>query len=212
MNAKHSLSDRDLSTMTASCSVCGPVGIRAAGNGYQCSVKKAAGHQSWAKANPEKAAANRRARSDHRLSGRDPQARRAVCSVCGPVDMTPWGRGFACSKLAASRRTVQEKAPTGHCSECRIIDERLVWLRADGSCPACSSRDDRWSHIPAERRDPGGRQAADLDWLGLEVDEDEPYGTGFSFSGDPEAYTVPERESAVPGWKTLGSDRPWNEV
>lgn len=211
--AKHSLTDRDTSTMTATCSVCGPVGIRTSGTGYQCSVKKAAAHQQWAKGNPEKAAANRRSRSDHRLSGKDTEARKAVCSVCGPVALTPWGRGFACANLAASRRTVQEKAPSGFCRECQIIDDKLVWLKADGVCPSCSDTEDRWSHIPAERRDPGGRQAADLDWLGLEVDEDEQYGTGFSLSDDPEAYSIPEEESAVYGWKTLGHpSKPWNEV
>jgi hypothetical protein len=216
MDPRHSLSGKNTENLTGVCSVCGPVAIRRSGTGYQCANKKAQSHKAWASANPEQAAANRRHRSQHVLADRDRQNMTATCSKCGPVKLTPWGRGVICATLAASRRTVQEKSSQGTCRECWIIDGSKVWLTAAG-CPACLAWAPSLEPRPAERRDIGGREVTELTRLGFyqyDDDEahDEPYGSGFSIVQDRDDHEVPDYETAVPGWRTLGSKRPWNEV
>lgn len=227
MDERHSLSGKNIENLTGVCSVCGPVAIRRSGTGYQCATKKAQSHKAWVSANPEQAAANRRHRSQHVLADRDRQNMTATCSKCGPVKLTPWGRGVICANLAATRRTVQEKSSQGTCRECWIIDGSKVWLSADGTCPACKAWDgSSWSDV--------GRGAGHDDYVGTApprptrtngwLDEvtrlglpwtDEPYRSGFTIThplaregGDP----MPDYETAIPGWKTLGSKKPWNEV
>lgn len=214
--ARHRLTNKNLSTLTGECSVCGLVAIRKSGTGFQCAVKKSQSKRDWAKANPEAAAANRRQRSSHVLSQRDRENMTAECGKCGPVKLVPWGRGVICGNLAASRRSVQEKSSRGTCRECWVIEERKVWLAADGSCPACAAWDPSLEKRPAERRDPGGREARELMHLEFyrhEGTTPEPYRSGFSIVGDAvDPYGVDDYESAVPRWRTLGSTRPWNEV
>lgn len=215
-NVRHRLTEKDVETLTANCSVCGFVAIRKSGTGYQCAIKKAQSHSTWASANPEKAAVNRRHRSEHLLTNKDRDNMTARCQKCGDVKLVPWGRGVVCGNLAAIRRNVQEASSQGACRECWIIDGSKVWLSADGTCPACKAWDARNEPRPAERRDPGRRSEADLRFIGYDPEFDggeaEPYGAGFSIVGDVDPYEIPEYESAVRGWKTLGSGKPWNEV
>ena len=197
---RHSLKNKDLATLTGECSVCGFVAIRKSGNGYQCAVKKAEAHRSWTQRNPEKAASNRQQRSDHQLYNRDYRALTADCSACNrEVDLVMFGAGYACGVRARELRSVQQETLAGQwCRECQIIDGYRVRLTADG-CPRCN--DPRLSDLGASLRDAehNGNRAADQGVpAGFHVERE-----GF------DAYAMPEYESAVPGWKTLGSDRPW---
>lgn len=203
----HRLSEKDTGTLTATCSVCGLVAIRKSGTGYQCAVKKAATHKSWASRNPDKAAANRQASSEHRIFDRDYVALTAKCSVCGPVDLLPYGRGYACGNRARELRSVQEDGVQRHCSTCWMESSgargrRRVYLLADGTCPRCD--DDRALDTGAALRD---LEHAMTRGAGGTV----PAGFHVVHEGfDP--YAVDDYESAVPGWRVLGSDRPWNEA
>ena len=205
---RHRLTNRDETTLTAECSVCGFVSIRRAGNGFQCSVKKAESHRTWAKANPQKASDNRRLKSDHSLLNRDYKSLTARCSKCDQtVDLIMYGAGYACGVRARELRSVQQATNVGgRCRECVIIDgpANAPRLRADGSCPRCAEGPDRYvaSHVPAERRQRDNGLAAEYEGAGFTIvyDDDDPH-------------AMPERESAVPGWKTIGSTtRRWDEV
>ena len=200
----HRLVKKDLTTLTGECSECGFVAIAKAGNGFQCGEKKKASQREWRERNPAAAKANRALRSDHELFNRDYVKLSASCAVCGPVDMTPWGRGYACATRAAELRTTQEAAPAKPCVECWIIDGDRVYL-VGGECPRCKEGVDRYvpNHVPRERRDHGG-QAARL--------AEEFEGSGFTVYDEDPGADMPGFESAVPGWRTVGSERPWNEV
>lgn len=199
----HRLLKKDPQTNTGECSVCGLVAIRKNGAGFICAVKKAQAQKAWRERNPEKAAANRRLKSDHSLFNRDYLKLTAECVKCGPVTMTAWGRGYTCGSRAAELRSVQESAPAEACRECWLIDGSKVFKRG-GLCPRCS--DPRLSDTGAALRDAEHR-ADDMDGTpdGFHTVDLETY--------DP--YAMPEDESAVPGWgrsRVLGSERPWNEV
>ena len=196
----HRLVKKDLTTLTGECSVCGFVAIAKAGRGFMCGEKKKSAQKAWRENNPEKAAANRRLRSDHELFNRDYVKLTAECAVCGSVSMTPWGRGYACSTRAAELRTVQESKPTAACRECWIIDGDRVYM-TDGVCPRCS--DPRLYDTGASMKD-AERRAGELDGL--------PSGMTVVDLASDDPYAVPNFESAVPGWRTVGSERPWNQV
>lgn len=200
---RHRLTDRDTATLTANCSVCGFVAIRKAGNGFQCAVKKAETHRAWAKANPAKVSANRQSRSEHNLSARDYKRLLAWCSKCeSTVDLTMWGSGYTCGVRARELRSLQQETLAGQwCRECQIIDGAKVRLRADG-CPRCN--DPRLSDLGASTKDTehnmrhGYRDAVPAGFH-VERESFDPYGDlGY--------------ESAVQGWKTIGSERRWDEV
>lgn len=194
----HRLSGRDEKTLTATCSVCGPVGIAKAGNGFQCEIKKRAGQRAWRQQNPERSTADRRRRSGHELTSHDYLKLTAWCVQCEDhVDLVAWGRGYACGVRARELRTVQQEAPARPCRDCLVLDGDKVYP-VDGSCPRCTdpARYDTGLALKyAEAR------ASDLD--GLEA--------GFmvvDITGDP-CEMADDYESAVPGWKTIGSSRPW---
>lgn len=196
----HRLLNKDLTTMTGECSVCGFIGVAKSGRGFMCGEKKKAVTSNWRERNPEKAAANRRQRSDHELFRRDYLKLTAECAKCGPVGMTPWGRGYSCSNRASELRAVQESKPAQACRECWIVDGDRVYP-VGGVCPRCA--DGRQSRLGSALRDAEHR-ASGLDGVPpgfMTVDLD---------SLDP--YDVPEYESAVPGWRTVGTERPWMEV
>lgn len=184
----HRLLKKDVSTLTAECSECGLVAIRKAGNGFQCATKKALSHKAWANRNPEKAAANRRQKSEHALFARDYVKLTAECVRCGPVQMVAYGRGYTCGNRSRELRTNEQPEPQRYCPDCMALDGDRVWLRANGSCPRCTD-----NTLPVYREDDASYQ-----------------GAGFSihYSDDYEDDYL----SAVPGWRVIGSERPWNEV
>lgn len=195
----HRLLSKDPQTRTGNCSECGLVAIAKAGNGFQCGEKAKARLKAWRAANPEKAAANRRRQSDHELFARDYVALTAKCVKCGPVGMTAWGRGYACATRAGELRSHQETSPSKPCQECWILDGSKVYP-ADGQCPRCADR--RLYDTGAQLRD------AEASRLEREV----PDGFLVVDLAHDDPYEIPEYESAVPGWRTVGSSRPWNEV
>ncbi len=169
-------------------------------------MKKAETQKSWAARNPTKAAANRRVRSEHELFNRDYPNLVAQCRACDrEVDMVMYGAGYACGVRARELRTVQQDATVGaRCRECSIIDGPATAPRLDasGRCPRCDEGADRYDprHVPAERRVRDGLYG-------------EYENAGFTVgTGDEDPYAMAEVESAVRGWKTLGSHRPWHEV
>jgi hypothetical protein len=201
----HHLVEKDPSTMTGNCSVCGFVGIAKSGRGFMCGEKKKAAQKAWRAKNPERSAADRRRRSDHELFAHDYVANTATCMKCGPVAMTPWGRGNACAKRAAELRTVQEAQRQEACRECWIIDEARVYPE-NGACPRCT--DPRRLDTGSALRDAEYR-ASNLDGLapGFMTVDLEHF----------DAEYVSDDDSVVPGWnrrsgRVLGSSRPWNEV
>lgn len=196
----HRLLEKDPQTQTGKCSECGLVAIAKSGRGFMCGEKKKAVTAAWRARHPERARANRRQRSDHELFGRDYVKLTAECTQCGPVGMTPWGRGYACSVRAGQLRQVQESKPIEACRECWILDGDKVYP-VNGACPRCS--DPRRNDVGSALRDAEYR-ADDLDGLA----------PGFSVVDleHDSAYDMPANESVVAGWKTVGSDRPWNEV
>jgi hypothetical protein len=115
--------------------------------------------------------------------------------------MTAWGRGYACATRAEELRAVQQQKPVEPCRECWILDASRVYL-VDGRCPRCA--DPRQYDTGAQLRDAESR-AQDLDGV--------PDGFGVVDLEHDDAYDMPLVESAVPGWRTIGSaDRAWNEV
>jgi hypothetical protein len=197
----HRLLKKDPDTRTGECSVCGLVAIRKAGNGFMCGEKKKATQKAWREKNPEKAATNRRQRSPHALFNRDYVHMTAECVRCGPVQMAPYGRGYACGVRAQQIRDGQEVGPQRPCRECWVMDGDKVWLRGDGKCARCEDR--RQYDTGAALRDAEHR-ADQLDGV--------PAGFSVVDISVDDPYDMPEFESAVPGWRTVGSDRPWNEV
>lgn len=196
----HRLVKKDLTTLTGECSVCGFVAIARAGNGFQCVEKKKSSQRAWREKNPAKSKADRRRRSEHELFDRDYVKLTAKCVQCGPVSMTAWGRGYACATRAAELRTTQEARPVQACRECWVLDGSRVYP-TDGVCPRCS--DPRLYDTGSALAD-AERRAGELEGLGS--------GMSVVDLAHDDAYEVPEFESAVPGWKTVGSSRPWNEV
>lgn len=196
----HSLLNKDPKTMTGDCSVCGLVAIAKSGRGFQCSVKKRANTRAWQERNQAKAAANRRRRSEHELFGRDYVKLRAQCSKCDTeVTMVAWGRGYACGNRATELRSTQERKPQQSCRECWLIDGSRVYLSADGSCPRCT--DESLYSVSALLRETRHRSAGTAgmpDGFGVYDESFDPYDD--------------DRQPAVPGWRTIGSERPWNEV
>jgi hypothetical protein len=190
----HHLTERDLDRRIATCSVDGPVKIRRSGTGWVCAEKAKANVRAYKNRHPER---DRSSKSDHQLTEKDPPTRLARCSVCGVVDMVPTGRGWACATRAKELgRVNHQDAPQTWCRDCWAemegdADRYRVWLLADGTCPRCSTGQD----LHAELRDLEHNRRV-LDDAGL--------GPGFHIVS-PDPYAMPDYESAVPGWHTLGS-------
>ena len=185
----HHLTEKDLETRTAVCSVCGPVDIRKASRGWQCGVKKRAGSREWMQANRGRRS---EARSPHRLDWKSTETGDGLCSECGPVKIVAYGRGWACAE-GTTRRA--QGAPTPYCPDCRDDDGKIIPL-ADGRCPRCVMSLNQQLLADADLH----RQ---IDRSGY-VDEAAPLvPLVVGHWADP--YQMPDFETAVPRWKTLGS-------
>lgn len=133
---RHRLSDRNLESLTATCSVCGP-GVKIRRNGkrsFVCLTARRQAFRRWAKAHPDRAREARQFKpSDHRLEKRDGSP--DTCAVCGPVEPRAWGRGWMCgNRFAELRWTSEQVEPAPRCGNCQ---ER--WLE-DGECPKCDAK------------------------------------------------------------------------
>lgn len=193
----HTLTNKDVTALTADCSVCG-VGVQITGNGrkrYACAEARRLSQLRFRHSHPDRVReSKRRPPSAHRLTKRDGSA--DTCAVCGPVEPKPMGRGYGCPNRAKELGKTQfAAAPQPRCPLCRTYLDRL------GSCAKC---DDDLSDLdamfaPAESR--SVRRDARL----LE----RYYEDGFSILDPNDPYLLDSGyESVVDGWKTLGSDIP----
>ena len=182
MSRKHSLSAKDKTALTADCSVCGPaVEIRRNGKyGFVCMVARREARKNWRRAHPARSRSNY-ATSGHSLERRDGLP--DVCSKCGPVTVAPWGRGWACANLLAEKKwRPTQISPDPKCGVCNKL-----WL-VNGMCPDCDA--------PPE---PEYVQLRNPDWLETHLKIN---GLTIQSTETDLPMTI---ESAVHGWKTLGS-------
>ena len=192
MSARHSLVEKNPADRTARCVLCGPVAMVPAGRGWACVVARRESRRNYKKAHPERARAGRAHNpSAHRLTLRTGEP--DTCAVCGPVKPDAWGRGWICPTLRVEKGWPNtQTAPAPKCQLCN-----KQWL-VDGLCPSCEriTEDLADMYIPAESRRARKQSLADMyEAAGFSiVTEDPALPTGV--------------ESAVPGWKTLGSPEP----
>lgn len=200
----HILTEKNLETKTAVCAVDGPVAIRSKGLGrFQCAVKKSEKRRAWADRNPDVARASRATRSAHRLTTFDASTMTGECPVCGTVGAVVKGRrrkdgtpGAMCANRANELwPTAGPETPQEFCGVCR-----RAYLTADGVCLRCSDDDQvnlnlGLAVIATQRRE------------ALEIEDLVEDGLTVITPLDTPA-EMPRIESAVHGWKTLGSGDP----
>ena len=175
--------------MTADCSICGSgVPVQRAGNGVACQTARKQARVQYKKAHPLRTGG--RQASEHRLSDRD--GTNASCVVCGPVDAFPRGRGYMCGNRARELGWTVPGELAQQCATCG------AWLTAKGKCRPCTSRVDKDLAYGLMVLEHGQRQTVPL-WAveALHLAQENP---------------LPQYESVVPRWKTLGSDKSWTEV
>lgn len=186
----HSLSEKNPETRRGTCSVCGPVRIQRSGTGWVCGTKHNATARASKRRRPDR---ERESKTEHVLDWQDPVLRSGLCRKCGPVDIVAWGRGYACAVRATELGVVNPQSePARYCDSCKPLDGDVVWLTADG-CPRCLETD--LNAMLAQ-------DAADRRLTDGVYDE---FGEGFSIVGPSDPYEMPDYESAVPGWKTIGA-------
>jgi hypothetical protein len=188
---KHSLTNKDKAALVADCSVCGPqVPIRLNGRyGIVCLEARRQAGRNYKKAHPERVRQQKLAArpSPHRLDLRTGEA--DTCTVCGPVQPTPWGRGWICPTVISDKGwKVTQVAPQPKCSTCNTFLDRR------GVCARCAG--DEWAWMPDEARS----KKRHLEMTGPFV------AAGFTIA-DFET-KLPADESAVQGWRTLGDGAP----
>ena len=189
MSARHSLTEKDTEKRTGVCSVDGKVKIQRSGTGWACGVKANATSRESKRRKPD---FGRGKESEHKLTFSDPVTRAGACPVCGAVEIVAYGRGWACPNTpGAKARVNQQDAPQEHCRDCMAADGVLVWKSVDG-CARCAE---------TELNALLAQQAAD-ERVMARLDQDD-WG-GMHLEGLIDPYYVPEYESAVPGWRTLG--------
>lgn len=142
----HSLTEKNLESMTAVCAIDGVVGIRSRGQGrFQCAVKKAEKRKAWADRHPDNARANRvSGRAAHRLASFDETTMTGECPVCGTVGVVVKGRrrkdgrpGVMCRNRAAELYpNLIEESSQDWCPTCR-----KTYLDASGGCAYCDDRE-----------------------------------------------------------------------
>jgi hypothetical protein len=174
------------------------VKISRSGGGWVCAEKAKANSRSWKERNPQR---SRTSSNPHILSWKSVEDGRGLCSIDGPVTIVPWGRGWICeTKARYLGRVSHQNVPLKWCRDCWAemegdVDRYRVWLRADGTCPRCSEPMDLNMEFKKMAADERLRDAA----AGL-VDI-----AGVQIVGLRDPYAMDEYESAVPGWKTIGT-------
>lgn len=195
----HRLTEKDTEARTGVCSVDGPVKIRKSGTGWACAVRANAAARASKKRNP-----SRRRSSDapHRLTWFDAETRTGTCPVDGAVEIVPWGGGYVCRNRATELGVTNPQAEVQrHCKDCVSDDHTFMWLDADGNCPRCSQQSLNAGF--AEMFDLAAEKRRFFEWAGIDIDPADPDG-GWIFATPGDPYAMPEYESAVAGWKTLG--------
>ena len=194
---RHRLTDRDPVLRTAVCSICGPVRMSRNGKSWMCSNKKADLRASWYNRNPRRAKP-----SEHALTSKDTQNRLGICPVCGPVEIVPYARGWACANRAAELGHSQAE-PHPKCSVCGNYHSRHNPVSpTSGQCEACA----RLLYQGTEPRGPSDEAAMAQAFGPAHAAHD---GTSLgahmvtNFEWMNPEY-IPDYESAVPGWKTIG--------
>lgn len=182
----HRLTEKDAENRTAVCAVCGPVDIKPSNGRYwQCGNKKREGTRRWMEAHPDRRSTRR---SVHVLYAKDVPKRQAVCEECGPTAIVPYGRGWTCA-----RGTVRRQEAPNVCEDCLDFGDQVDLV--DGECPRCSRSLNQMLLDEADTH----RQLAEAD-----VDA-----MAFSIVGQwSDPYRMPDYETAVPGWTTLGARTP----
>lgn len=188
MNHHHRLTEKDIESRTAVCSVDGEVRIYRSGRSWVCATKQNTYTRRYLRRHPDKRGGSS---NPHRLGWTDPGSRKAECAKCdGVVDVVPVGRGWMCQARAVEiGRLRSEPEPQAYCRDC--ADEGTVIPLVDGECVRCAkSLNLQLLELAATERELAD---ADIDAM------------SFSIAGqwvDP--YRMPDYESAVPGWTTLG--------
>lgn len=194
---KHTLSEKDVAAMTATCAVCGPASP-ISGNGknrFACAEGRRLSQIRFRKAHPDRVREmKKRPPSAHRLTKRDGSP--DVCAVCGPVTPRAVGRGWACPvRDTELGRREHATSPQPRCPLCRTYLDRF------GACAKCDDdlTDLDTMYAPAESR------RAQRDFRTIQ----RFYESGYSVLdvNNPELLDS-GYESAVDGWTTLGSDIP----
>ena len=187
----HHLTDKDTEARTAVCSIDGPVKIRPHGTGWGCAVRLNAKSREAKRRNPDRP---RSSAAPHRLSWSDPETRTGICPVDGAVVIVPWGGGYVCQNRATELGvTNPQDEPQQYCRDCVDDDQTLVWLDAEGGCPRCTN-----GSLNAQL----AQDAANSRLMRHLEDELDAGFTVVGINADP--YAMPELESAVPGWQTIG--------
>lgn len=197
----HRLSDKNLDALTATCSVCG-AGARIRKNGesgYVCVVANRQARSRYRQAHPERTASDRKFKpSKHRLQNR--KGGSDTCVICGPVQSVAIGWGYMCPTRAAELNWKNlPEAPVPLCSKClsRHLDKM-------GACPECDGP------MPAyDTRRPGKYIDAEVSTSAWSDFETEAMDLGLTIRDEP--MDILDDSPAVPGWKTLGSNRPSTE-
>lgn len=185
---RHALTEKDPEARTAVCAIDGPVKIQRSGNGWACGVRANAQSRKQKALRPER---DRVSKTEHVLDWQDPGLASGLCRKCGPVDIFPVGRGYACAvRQKELGRVNPQSAPATYCDSCKILDGDIVWLTADG-CPRCNDTDLNGMFA---------QDAADERLLTGHEDYAE---IGMHIAGWSDPYEMPELENAVPGWHTI---------
>ena len=164
--------------------------VQPVGNRYACREARRQARLNYKIAHPGRV--GMATRSKHRLSERE--GTQAICAICGPVEAVVKGRGYMCRNRAHELGwTVFEEQPApGRCPVCR------TWRLKTGECPSCVDPIGVSTGLSLMLAEWGRRQPVDT-WIqdDLHYAHEKP---------------LPEYESVVPRWKTLGSDKSWTEV
>lgn len=188
----HHLADRDTAKQTATCSVCGPTEMTRSKRSWICATRQRERMRAWMARHPDRRSG---ARSAHRLEWRDPELGDGLCAECGPTKIVAYGRGYACAN-GTTRRGQAE--PNPYCPDCRDADRRIVPL-VDGDCPVCSMTLNQQLAAGADLRRQIGRAG---------YHDGAEAGVPLVVGQWADPYKMPDYESAVPGWQTLGSRTP----
>jgi hypothetical protein len=192
----HRLSAINPSSLRAFCSRCGETECRRSGEGYVCLNARRDAQQRWRREHPERDATTK-GPSPHRLTWKDLTTMTGGCPIDGVVPIVAFARGYTCGVRAAELRSKQQSEPTPRCMECGRFATGYNEVSPTGLCQRCA-KDLDWATTQWSREGDVGQ----LRDRGLSSDA---YRLLSEYDlHHPEGY-VPDYESAVPGWKTLGA-------